>query len=89
MAGNDDTSTATAVQTIAEKAGPEAAGLLVSLVEQDRRHLDWVNSQLREGAERDRDEWKERALVAEDRLSRAERNLLRLVFDAEEPSYAA
>ena len=77
MSQFDDTREA--VTTIAEKAGPEATGLLVACMQSSARHLEWVDEQIRGGLEADRDRWRVRALEAERHLAWVQTNVLGLI----------
>jgi hypothetical protein len=71
------------METIAEKLGPEGAGLVAGLMDQNRRDQEWVDNAVRGSLERDRDEWKARALAAEDELVSIRRRVLAFVFGEE------
>lgn len=76
-----------AVTAIGQKAGPEATGLLVALMEQDRRHIDWVDEQIRGGLEAERDRWKARALDAERHLAVIEARIMGLLSEPDFDPY--
>lgn len=67
------------MEVIAEEAGPEAAGLVASLMERNAVEAAWAEEQSRKGLERERDEWRERAFEAEARLERIEQRLAKLL----------
>lgn len=69
--------------TIAEKLGPEGAGLVAGLMDRNRRDQEWVDNALRGSLERDIEEWKARALAAEEELVSIRRRVLSFVFGEE------
>src|SRR5207245_2115987 len=80
MAAAEDMATAgEAMEAVAREGGPEAAGLLADLMAQSRRELESVERSLMRGVELERDEWKERALMAEAKLYRIEERLWMLL----------
>lgn len=71
-----------AVAKIGEEGGSEAVSLVVNLMERSQREIDWAMDCTIKGLERERDEWRERALEAENRLFAAQNRVLAL-FDME------
>lgn len=59
---------------IAEQS-PDAAGLLVQIMDQNAREAERMAASVQQWAEQERDEWRERALRAEARLDRIEARL--------------
>lgn len=66
-------------EQIGQEGGPEVLALVAAAMEQNARHSQWVAEQVQGGIERERDEWRERALDAEARLFRIEQRLLSLL----------
>lgn len=66
-----------AAEEIARKS-PEAAGLLVQIMDANARSAERLDAQLRSGVERDRDQWKARAEAAEAMLERIQCRVLDL-----------
>lgn len=64
-------------EEIARKS-PEAAGLLVQVMDANARSAERLEAQLRTGIERERDQWKERAEAAEAMLERIQGRVLDL-----------
>lgn len=56
------------MREIAEQGGPEAVGLVAALMDQSARERESVERSLFASIERERDEWRERALDAEHHL---------------------
>jgi hypothetical protein len=83
MDGHDDLelvpNTAASVAQIA-RMSPEAAGLVAKFMEGSGAQRERILETVLAGPERERDEWKERALYAEGRVAWAKRRLMGL-FD--------
>lgn len=70
------------MQLIAEQdGGPQAAGLLVSLMDWNTRSTLDVMDAVSEGYKRDAEVWKRRALEAEDELDRVRTRVWRMLFN--------
>jgi len=65
----DDVTLGDAVEAVAREGGPEAANLLTTLMERNRRDIEWAENIVKEGLERDVEFWKDRALMAEAELA--------------------
>lgn len=65
---------------IAEEGGPEAAGFVFSLMAQSTREREAIEASILVSIERERDEWRDRAIAAEGRLYRAQERLME-IFD--------
>jgi len=76
---SDFEDTRDAVTTIGREAGPEAAGLLVALMDQNERHTAGIMASVLQSTEEDRDRWKARALEAERHLTIIEVRVLGLL----------
>lgn len=61
-----------AAAKIAERGGPNAVGTLVTIMDASARDAERIEGLVRRGIERERDEWRDRALDAEERLARIE-----------------
>lgn len=58
---------------------PEAAGLLVQIMDHNARESERIAATVQQGIERERDEWRERALAAEAQLDRIYDRLMGLM----------
>lgn len=65
-----------AAAKIAEEGGPSAVGALVTIMDANARHVESIEGLVRQGIENERDEWRERALNAEERLARIQNRIL-------------
>ena len=64
---------------IADEGGSDSVKLIGNLLEGNRREAEWLANTIQTGLERERDEWKDRAIAAEDRLRRIELRLFSLL----------
>lgn len=67
--------TGLAAAKIAEQGGPNAIDWLVTFMAANEREAEWCDGVILRGVERERDEWQQRALAAEDRLRRIENRI--------------
>lgn len=75
--GEADVSYGDAMAAVAAEGGPQSAGLLADLMDRNARDIQWAQDRVNEGLERQRDEWRDRALDAE-----AELEAVRALFEA-------
>jgi hypothetical protein len=68
-----------ALAAVGEEGGGEAVKLLGDIFAANAREQQWIADTVNRGLEAERDEWKERALIAEARLARIEDRLFSLL----------
>jgi hypothetical protein len=68
-----------ALAAVAEEGGSSSVKLLGDIFAAQAREQEWLADTIQGGLERERDEWRERALYAEDRLHRIEERILGLL----------
>lgn len=68
-----------AIAAITEEGGSNAGKLLGDIFERNAREQEWLATTIQSSLERERDEWKARALDAEERLQRIENRLFLLL----------
>jgi hypothetical protein len=68
-----------AIAAITEEGGSDAGKLLGDIFERNAREQEWLATTIQSSLERERDEWKARALDAEARLHRIEHRLFNLL----------
>lgn len=68
-----------AIAAVTAEGGSESAKLLANIFEANAREQERLATTIQSGLERERDEWMERALAAEDRLHRIESRLFSLL----------
>lgn len=68
------------MEEIAREGGPEAAGLVAGLMAHSAAEREAIEASVLASVERERDEWRDRALAAEARIAVAENRLL-AIFD--------
>lgn len=74
-----DVTTGDMLAVVAEEGGTEAVSLIGNILEANRREAEWLSNTIQSGLENERDEWRERAIAAEDRLRRIELRLYALL----------
>lgn len=75
----NDVNTGDMLAVIAEEGGKDSLKLIGNILESNRREQEWLADQAQSALERERNEWKHRALVAEQRLHRIESRLFSLL----------
>src|SRR3954449_13231558 len=75
----DRTPQGDAIVAITEEGGSSAAKLLGDIFERNAREQEWLATTIQSSLEHERDEWKDRALAAEERLHRIESRLFSLL----------
>ncbi len=80
---SDIEDTREAISAIATES-PEAAGLVVALMEHSSREREWIEDAIKGSLETERDYWKDRALQAERQLAAVETRVMNLLAPAPE-----
>jgi hypothetical protein len=75
----DDVTTGEMLGAIAEEGGKDSLALIGNILDSNRREQEWLASTIQSSLERELDDWKQRALAAEERLHRIEGRLFGLL----------